>query len=67
MTIASVSENRQDRDQLQAAVDRLQRLAEENAINNADLSEAEIEALADEVTRSAIDALVEKGLIRFQD
>ncbi len=55
------------RDQRQAALDNLQRLAEARAPYNADLSEAEVEALADEVTRSAIDALVEKGLVRFQD
>lgn len=54
------------RNQRQAALDNLQRLAEENAINNADLSEAEIDALADEVTRTAIDNLVEKGAIRFK-
>ncbi len=55
------------RDRRQAAVDNLRRLAEENAIYNADLSEAEVEALADEVTRTAIDNLVKKGAIRFQD
>jgi len=55
------------RDQRQAALDKLRRLAEENAPYNADLSEEEVDALADEVTRSAIDSLVEKDIIRFQD
>ncbi len=55
------------REQRQAALDNLQRLAEARAPYNADLSETEVEALADEVTRSAIDALVEEGLVHFQD
>ena len=52
---------------IKAALDKLRRLAEENAPYNADLSEEEVDALADEVTRSAIDSLVEKDIIRFQD
>jgi len=55
------------REQRQAAFDKLKRLAEERAPYNAHLSEDEVEAIADEVTRSAIDALVAKGAIRFQD
>jgi PHD/YefM family antitoxin component YafN of YafNO toxin-antitoxin module len=44
----------------------LQRLADEVGERNADLSDAEIEALADRATRDAVDGLVAKGRLRFE-
>ncbi len=46
--------------------EQLQRLQAQVSARNADLSEEAAEALADETTREAIDALVEQGKVRFE-
>ena len=50
-----------------AAIAELREIALEIQARNADLTPDEAEALADEVTRAAIDQLVEKGKIRFEE
>ena len=49
------------------ALAKLEALAAQVNAQAADLSDEEVEALADEVTRDAIQALVDKGKIQFAD
>ncbi len=49
------------------AIQALQQIAEEVGNRNTSLSEKESEKLADEITREAVDGLVKKGTVRFQE
>ena len=49
------------------AIQALQQIAEEVGNRNSSLSEQESEKLADEITREAVDRLVQKGNVRFQE
>ncbi|WP_420645039.1 type II toxin-antitoxin system Phd/YefM family antitoxin [Candidatus Leptofilum sp.] len=49
------------------AIQALQQIAEEVGSRNRSLSEQETEKLADEITREAVDRLVQKGNVRFQE
>jgi prevent-host-death family protein len=51
----------------EAALETLRRLQAEVSAQNRDLTEEQIEELADRATRDAIQALIEKGKLRFQD
>ena len=50
----------------QDLLDQLRRLQARVSARNADLSAEEADALADEVTRAAVDSLVEQGRVRFE-
>lgn len=50
-----------------AAIAELHEIAREIQALNTDLTPDEADALADEITRAAIDQLVEKGKIRFEE
>ena len=55
-----------ERQRRQAILERMRALQARVSARNADLSTAEAEALADEVTREAVAGLVERGNIRFE-
>ena len=55
-----------ERDRRETALAQLRELAREVQAQNQDLSAADAEHLADEITREAIDRLVESGRIRFE-
>lgn len=50
-----------------AAIQALQRIADEVGRRNKDMSEEEAGKTADEITREAINSLVKKGTVRFQE
>jgi prevent-host-death family protein len=50
-----------------AAIAELHKIALEMQARNADLTPDEANALADEITRAAINQLVEKGEVRFEE
>ncbi len=45
----------------------MEEFAERQAARNADLSDKEVEQLADEITRETIQRLVDKGVVRFAE
>ena len=49
-----------------AAVARLQELAREVQAQNEGITVEEADAIADEITRAAIDQLIAKGVVRFE-
>ena len=51
----------------QEALDRLEVLAKEVQARNQDLTTEEADRIADEISRAAIDSLVEKGEVRFTE
>lgn len=55
-----------DRKARAEAIAKLQRLALEVQAQNTDLTLEEADAIADEISRAAIDQLVAKGLVRFE-
>jgi prevent-host-death family protein len=55
-----------ERARREAALAQLRELAREVQAQNQDLSEAEAERVADELTREAIDSLAAQGKIRFE-
>jgi prevent-host-death family protein len=50
----------------EAALVRLQQIAADIQANNQDLTEAEIDQLADEITRETIDRMVAEGSVTFK-
>lgn len=50
----------------QALLKRLQKLAHQVQAQNRDLTMEQAEALADEITRDAIESLQEKGVVTFE-
>jgi prevent-host-death family protein len=50
-----------------AAIAELHQIAREVQARNTDLTPDEADALAEEISRAAIDQLVEKGKIRFEE
>lgn len=55
-----------DRKARAEAIAKLQRLALEVQAQNTDLTLEEADAIADEISRAAMDQLVAKGLVRFE-
>ena len=49
------------------ALERIRQLQIEVSARNEDLTEEQADAIADEVVRSAVNALVEKGIIRYAE
>ena len=50
----------------QEAIARLIALAEEVSSQNEDLSDEEVDEIAEEISRGAVDGLVDKGKIKFR-
>jgi|SRR5579884_3592946 len=51
----------------QEAVETIRRVRAQVRARNLDLTDEEAEAIADSVTRDAVNALIAKGAIRFED
>lgn len=51
----------------QDALARLRKLRDEVGARNQDLTDEQVEELADRVTRDTIDSLIAKGKVRFED
>ncbi len=56
-----------ERDREARALERLRVLQEQIAERNRDLTSDEADAIADELTRTAMDSLVAKGTLRFEE
>jgi prevent-host-death family protein len=57
----------QDRLRRKEAWEKLRRLREELAERNSDLTQEEADKIADRAVRDTIDAMVDKGMIRFEE
>lgn len=55
-----------DRQRRLKAIDELEALAVEVRARNADLTDEEAEAIAEEISQAAIDNLVRRGVLRFE-
>jgi prevent-host-death family protein len=57
----------EDQERRRVALERIRKLQERIAACNQDLTEEEADAIADELTRTAMDSLIAKGTLRFEE